>query len=73
MQKKILREAEQYRRRNQRKRVWRKFVRVMASIVVFCTTYLMILPAITMEKNTCGLTEHVHSETCYRKVTSVTV
>lgn len=49
-----------------RRRVWSRFVRVLAMVVVFCTTYALILPAITMEKSAvCGLEEHTHSEACY--------
>ena len=48
MRKILLKEAEKYVKQNSRQRVWRKFVRVMACIVVFCTTYALILPAITM-------------------------
>ena len=29
---------------------WRKVVSVLAMVVVFCTTYALILPAITMER-----------------------
>lgn len=43
---------------------WRKVVTVLASIVVFCTTYALILPALTLEK-TCSLPEHTHGEDCY--------
>lgn len=43
---------------------WRKVVTAMASVVVFCTTYALILPAITMEK-TCPLPEHTHGDSCY--------
>ncbi|MBO5127073.1 MAG: hypothetical protein J6D10_05830, partial [Clostridia bacterium] len=33
---------------------------------MFCTTYALILPAITMEKEpTCGFTEHEHSAACF--------
>lgn len=71
MQRKILPEADKYTKQNHRRRAWQKIVRVMACVVVFCTTYALILPAITMEKPTnCGLEEHVHSEECYEKVTS---
>ena len=73
MQKKLLKEAEQYTKQNQRRRIWRKIVRVMACVVVFCTTYALILPAITMEKNPCDLEEHTHSESCYEKVVSDSV
>lgn len=70
MQKKHLQEAEKYAKQNQRRRNWRKIVRVMACVVVFCTTYALILPAITLEKTQCGLSEHTHSESCYEKVLS---
>ena len=68
MRKILLKEAEKYVKQNSRQRVWRKFVRVMACIVVFCTTYALILPAVTLEKEQCGLSEHTHSESCYEKV-----
>ena len=43
---------------------------IMASIVVFITTYSLVLPAITMEKNAiCGLEEHPeHTADCYTEV-----
>ena len=69
MPKKLLPEAEQYAKQNHQRRIWRKFVRFMACIVVFCTTYALILPAITMEKK-CELEEHTHSEICYSKITT---
>lgn len=54
--------------RNRHRRVLHKFVQIMACIVVFCTTYALILPAITMEKKAfCGLEEHTHSEVCYQQ------
>ena len=37
-----------------------------AAVVVFVTTYSLILPAITMEKKTfCGIDEHEHTDECY--------
>ena len=37
-----------------------------AAIVVFVTTYMLILPAITLEHDTtCGLSEHTHTDACY--------
>jgi len=45
---------------------WKKLAGVLAIIVVFCTTYMLILPAITMEKDIyCGLDEHLHEDSCY--------
>lgn len=56
----------EYVRKNRRRSMWHKFVRVMACIVVFCTTYALILPAITQEQVTyCGYEEHTHNEICY--------
>lgn len=50
----------------QRKKHRKKIVMVLACMVVFCTTYALILPAITMSQETyCGKEEHVHDETCY--------
>ena len=40
-------------------------------MVVFCTTYALILPAITMETK-CDIPEHTHTESCYTQVTTVT-
>lgn len=54
--------------RQKRRKIWHKIVSFMAAIVVFCTTYALILPAITLEKQlicTIDDIEHVHDETCY--------
>ncbi len=38
-------------------------------MVVFCTTYALILPAITTKTDIfCGLEEHTHTKECYRQV-----
>lgn len=38
----------------------------LSCIVVFCTVYALILPAITLERKTvCGREEHSHTEECY--------
>ncbi len=51
---------------------WHRVVSILACIVVFCTTYALILPAITLEKKpVCGKTEHTHTESCYTPVTAV--
>ena len=45
----------------------RKLVHFLGCLVVFCTTYALILPAITQEKETfCGMEAHLHNnEQCY--------
>lgn len=51
-----------------RKRRWRKIVIALACIVVFCTTYALILPVITMSGDGwCGYEDHTHTESCYNK------
>ena len=53
-------------KRRKMKRFWSKLVSVMMCVVVFCTTYALILPAITAETDTfCGLEEHIHTGDCY--------
>ena len=62
----LLAEARQYRDHQRRRRFWKKIVSVLGCAVVFCTTYALILPAITMEQETiCGLEEHIHDESCW--------
>lgn len=66
MRNHLLPEAEQYTRQTRRRRIWQKIVGTLACIVVFCTTYALILPAITMEKEfLCGMEEHTHGEGCH--------
>ncbi len=60
-------QAEQYRVMNNRRRLWQRLVVAMACIVVFCTTYALILPAITMTSPRCGLEEHAHSAECWQQ------
>ena len=55
----LLRERKKWKR-------WQKAVSIMGTLVVFCTAYALILPAVTMGKETyCGQEEHQHSEDCY--------
>lgn len=47
---------------------WIGTVTCLACVVVFCTVYALILPAITLnadEALDCGFTVHQHSEECY--------
>lgn len=66
----VLRDAEKYTKVHKRKRLRHRVVTVLAGVVVFCTTYALILPAITLEKQ-CGIPEHTHTDACYAQVTSV--
>lgn len=66
----VLRNAEKYTKVHKRKRLRHRVVTVLAGVVVFCTTYALILPAITLEKQ-CDIPEHTHTDACYAQVTSV--
>ena len=47
---------------------WKRLVSVLCCIVVFCTTYALILPAVTLSKDTyCGKEAHTHDAECYRE------
>lgn len=55
-------------RSQRQRRVWRRIFSVLACIVVFCTTYALILPAITLENPAvldCSYEVHEHNEACY--------
>ena len=67
-----LQSAEKYTKTHQGKKRWYRVVTGLACVVVFCTVYALILPAITMEKGACEIPEHTHSEACYTQVTSAT-
>ncbi len=66
----VLRGAEKYTKVHKRKRLRHRVVTVLAGVVVFCTTYALILPAITLEKQ-CDIPEHTHTDACYAQVMSV--
>ena len=69
MEQEFRNEVNKKLKRKKRKGVWKKIVSVMICLVVFWTTYMLILPAITKETNSfCGIPEHTHDEKCYREV-----
>ena len=54
---------------NKTKRRWRRVISVLSAIMVFCTTYALIIPAITWERTLlCELEEHTHGDSCYKTV-----
>lgn len=58
-----------HRRGRQMSRLWKRIVSGLTCLVVFCTTYAMILPAITMEADAmCAVEEHTHTDVCYAAV-----
>ena len=62
----LLQEALKLNKKRKRRQRWQKVVSAMAATVVFCTTYALILPAITMEHTPiCGIEAHEHTEQCF--------
>ena len=61
--------AQEYSKAHRRKTLWYRAVTCLAAVVVFCTTYALILPAITLEKK-CEIPEHTHTDACYTQVTT---
>ena len=44
----------------------RYFATFLSAVIVFCTVYALILPAITMERTAyCGLEVHEHTDACF--------
>ena len=70
MRKQLPVRALSYLKTHMQKKKWRRVVTVLSCIVVFCTTYALILPAITMTQQTfCGKQTYVHTpEDCYERV-----
>ncbi len=69
MNNKILQKAETYRKTHTKKQWLYRGLSILAAGAVFCTTYALILPAITLEKDpVCGLTEHEHTPECYAEL-----
>ena len=68
MQNSLPKKIQSYREEHSRFRRWSKLVTVLACVVVFCTTYALILPAVTMTSETyCGKEAHTHTEECYER------
>lgn len=61
-----------YQKRKRIRRMWKNAVGALACIVVFCTVYALILPAITADYK-CRMEEHTHSRECYRQISSPTL
>lgn len=69
MQNSLPKKIQRYLKEHLRKKHWKQVVTVLACIVVFCTTYALILPALTMTGDAfCGKEAHQHSDECYERV-----
>ena len=64
--RKLLAKIRKILRDRRTRRFLTRFVSGIAAIVVFVTTYALVLPAITMEKEAnCGIEAHQHDDSCY--------
>ena len=62
----LLRKIRQILKDRRTRRFFTRAVSSVAAIVVFITTYALILPAITLERTAaCGIEEHQHNDSCY--------
>lgn len=64
--------SEEFARAYKNHRRRQKGFAILAAVVVFCTVYALVLPAVTLEK-TCLVEEHTHTRECYTQITSVSV
>ena len=61
--------AKDYVEQKKKRSIWKKAAILVAGVVVFCTTYALILPALTKERAVfCGYEEHIHDKSCYVEV-----
>ena len=67
--KQLLTEIRRILRDRRTRRLLTRLVSTVAALVVFITTYALVLPAITMESLAeCGIEEHQHIDACYENV-----
>ncbi len=72
MKFKGLQQIASYSKKRKRRKHWRMVVTFLAAVVVFCTAYALLLPAITKERQRfCGLEEHVHTDACWQPASKV--
>lgn len=60
-------QVKEYGKRHKKNGRWGRLLALMAVLVVFGTTYALILPGVTLDRETmCGQQEHTHTaEVCY--------
>ena len=55
-------------KKHNRTKTWRYIVASLAVVVLVCAIYQMILPTLTMDKQTyCGQNDHLHTSACYEQ------
>ena len=66
MNNNLITKIKKYLLNHENKVKYRRILTCLAAIVVFCTIYALIMPAITTTKTlVCEQEEHVHNENCY--------
>lgn len=71
MNKNLLHIASQFSEKEKKTRQRKRVFSLLSIAVVFFTLNALMLPAITIEKQTiCGNVEHIHSDECYSDVTT---
>ncbi len=66
--KALLEKIRKILRSRRTRQIFTRFVSGVAAVVVFVTTYALVLPAITLEQNaSCGIPEHQHTDACYEE------
>lgn len=69
MDNKLVQNVIKLNKRRKAREWWTRIAKTLAVVVVFCTSYALILPAITLQDDAvCGMQEHIHSEECYAVV-----
>lgn len=64
--KALLRKIRQILKDRRVRRFFTRVVSTLAAVVVFVTTYALVLPAITMESQAaCGIEAHQHTDACW--------
>lgn len=66
--KRLLEKIRQMLNKRRTRRILTRVVSIVGALVVFVTTYALVLPAITMEKQAaCGIEEHQHDGSCFEE------
>ena len=66
MNRKLMELAEKYVAQRKRRMRLFKTVTALALVVAICTSYVLMMPGLTMAAETyCGLEEHTHTADCY--------
>lgn len=72
--KKLIAKIREILRNRRVRKIWTRTVSSIACLVVFVTTYALVLPAITMESQAlCGIEAHQHDDSCYEERLTCTI